>query len=202
MAKKKIDFSKYADLHESKEITGKDGTKVTVRDHIPYADKIAMATEIIENYVMIHDDSCCYESHMLPAARIKAIMKYYTDIPVDDADEKEVADFAINNGLIEQIREFIHDDYYEAEDIYVTLLRSVMDNYDDDQSLKKAIKTSFGFLFNGEDITESLAKAEMTKDTMFKALDALNRKEQEEAGKMDKGRMNIGGKILNFAKKE
>ena len=202
MRKKKIDFKKYADLHEEKEIVGNDGTKVIVRNHISYADKIEMATEIIENYIMIHDDSCCYESHMLPAARIRVIMKYYTDVPVDDAEDSEVADFAINNGLIEPIRDYIHDDYYEAEDIYVTLLRSVMDNYEDDQSLKKAIKTSFGFLFNGEDITESLAKAEMTKDTLFKALGAINKKEQEEASRMNEGRLNVGGNILNFAKRE
>ena len=58
------------------------------------------------------------------------------------------------------------------------------------------------FLFNGEDITESLAKAEMTKDTMFKALDAINKKEQEEKEKMNGGKLKVAGNILNFAKRE
>jgi hypothetical protein len=130
------------------------------------------------------------------------MVKYYTDVPVDDVDANEVCDFVINNGMIAQIREFIHDDYYEAEDVYVAMLNMVIDTYTDDMSLKKAIKTSFGFLFNGEDITESLAKAEMTKDTMFKALDAINKKEQEEKEKMNGGKLKVAGNILNFAKRE
>ena len=202
MRKKKIDFKKYADMHDETELTGKDGTAIVVRSNISYADKIEMAKWIVENYVMIHDDSISYESYELPAAMIMAVMKYYTNVPVDDADLYDVADFAINNGLIGQIREYIHDDYYEFEDIYVTMIRGVMDNYDDDQSLKKAIKTSFGFLFNGEDITESLAKAEMTRDTMFKALNALNQKEKEESEKVNNGKLNVGGNIISFAKKK
>lgn len=202
MRKKKIDFKKYANMYEEHELTGKDGTNITVRDHISYADKIQMVQEIIENCVMIHDDSCCYESVQIHAERIKSIFKYYTNVPVDDADANEVADFAINNGLIGQIRDIIHDDYYEAEDIFITMMNMVMDTYEDDMSLKKAIKTSFGFLFNGEDITESMAKAEIAKDTMFKAFDALQRKDQEEHEKMESGKMKVGNNILNFARRE
>ena len=202
MKKKNINFKKYADMHEEKELVGKDSVAITVRNHISYADKIAMAQDLVENYVMIHDDSISYESYEMPAAYIWAVMKYYTNVPVDDADIHEVADFAINNELWNAICEFINDDYYAFQDIYRKLIRSVMDNYNDDQSLKKAIKTSFGFLFNGEDITESLAKAEMTKDTMFKALDALNQKEKEESEKVNNGKLNVGGNIISFAKRE
>lgn len=202
MRKKKIDFKKYADMHEEAELTGKDGVQIIVRSHISYADKIQMAKDVIENYVMIHDDSISYESHELPAAQIMAIMKYYTNVPVDDAEIFDVADFAINNELIDPIREYIYNDYFEYIDIYETMLRSVMNNYDDDQSLKKAIKTSFAFLFNGEDITESMAKAEIAKDTMFKALDALNQKEKEESEKVNNGKLNVGGNIISFAKRE
>ena len=189
MKKKAIDFKKYADMHENKEIVGTDGTKVVVRDHISYANKVAMAVALVEENVMIHDDSVCYESFAMPAERIKGIMKYYTDVPVDDADAQEVADFAINNGLIGQIRDYIHDDYYEFEDVFVTLIRSVMDNYEDDQSLAKAIKTSFGFLFTGEDVTETLAKAEAAKDTVFDALGALREKEAQDESKMKDGKL-------------
>lgn len=202
MKKKAIDFKKYADMHENKEIVGTDGTKIVVRDHISYANKVAMAVALVEANVMIHDDSVCYESFAMPAERIKGIMKYYTDVPVDDADAQEVADFAINNGLIGQIRDYIHDDYYEFEDVFVTLIRSVMDNYEDDQSLAKAIKTSFGFLFTGEDVTETLAKAEAAKDTVFDALGALREKEAQDESKMKDGKLKVEGKLLNFAKKE
>ena len=189
-------------MHEETELTGKDGTVIVAMDHISYADKVNMAKDVIENCVMIHDDSCCYESHMIYAEKIKAMVKYYTNVHVDEASAEEVCDFMINNGLISQLRDYIHDDYYEAEDVYVSMINMVMETYDDDMSLKKAIKTSFGFLFNGEDITESLAKAELTKDTMFKALDAINKKEQEEKKKIDDGKLKVGNNILNFARKQ
>lgn len=198
MKKKKINFKKYADAHEETELVGKDGTSITVRNHISYEDKVQMAKDVIENCVMIHDDSCCYESHTIYAEKIRAMVKYYTNVQTDDATAEEVADFVINNDLLGAIQEYIHDDYYQAEDVFITIMNMVVDTYTDDMSLKKAIKTSFGFLFNGEDITESLAKAEMTKDTMFKALDAINKKEQEVNG----GELTVGGKILNFAKRE
>ena len=95
MRKKKIDFKKYADMHEEKELIGFGDTKITVRNHIPYDDKVQMAKEVIENCVMIHDDSCCYESVDIYAEKIKAIMKYYTNIQVDEASAHEVADFVI-----------------------------------------------------------------------------------------------------------
>ena len=202
MRKKKIDFKKYADMHEEKKLTGNDGTEITVRNHIPYEDKVQMARDVIENCVIVHDDSCCYESYEISAEKIRAMVKYYTNVPVDDASAYEVADFVINDGLILQITEYIKDDYCEAEDIYITMLDAVVDTYTDDMSLKKAIKTSFGFLFNGEDITESMAKAEMTKDTLFSALNAINKKEEEAQKNIDEGRLNVGGNILNFAKRE
>ena len=62
MEKRKFEFEKYADMHDEKEVTGKDGTKVMVRDHISYAEKEAMANEMAENMIMIHDESCVYES--------------------------------------------------------------------------------------------------------------------------------------------
>lgn len=198
MKKKKINFKKYADAHEETELVGKDGTSITVRNHISYEDKVQMAKEVVEASVRIHEDSCCYESHLTYAAKIKAMVKYYTNVQTDGATAEEVADFVINNDLLGAIQEYIHDDYYQAEDVFITIMNMVVDTYTDDMSLKKAIKTSFGFLFNGEDITESLAKAEMTKDTMFKALDAINKKEQE----VNVGELAVGGRILNFAKKE
>ena len=202
MRKKKIDFKKYRNMCEETELVGKDGVKISVRDHIPYEEKINLCRDIIENCVMVHDNSCCYENINIHAERIKAIMKYYTNVPVDDAEATDVCDFAINNGLLGPIREYIHDDFYELEDVYITMMNMVIDTYTDDMSLKKAIKTSFGFLFNGEDVTESMAKAELTKDTIFKALDALQKKEQEESEKIDNGKLTVSGKILNFAKKK
>lgn len=201
MRKKKIDFKKYADMHEEYELDGKDGTKIVVRDHIPYADKVQMCRDIIENCIMIHDDSCCYENVNINAERIKAVVHYYTNIPVEGADAQEVADFVINNALIGQIREYIHDDYMEAEDVYITMLNMVIDTYEDDMSLKKAIKKSFGFLWSGEDVSESMAKIAAEKGVLFDAMDALRKVNQKKEEEIDHGQLTVGGNVISFAKK-
>ena len=43
MKKKKFSLKKYKDAHEEKEITGADGTVITVRNHIPFEEKEKMA---------------------------------------------------------------------------------------------------------------------------------------------------------------
>jgi isochorismate hydrolase len=55
-------------------------------------------------------------------------------------------------------------------------------------------------LLSESGIVDTLAKAESTTDTMKKMYDAYRRAEDEE--KMKKpGKVNVGGAILNFAKK-
>lgn len=202
MRKHKIDFKKYADKCEEVEVVGKDDTRVIVRTHIPYADKIKIAQEIVEQGLMVHDDSICYEGYMMRSLKMMKVVEYYTDIKVEDADPMHVADFLINNELWHKIEDVVEDDWYETMEVFFPMLNAVTSSFTDDRGLTKAIRTSFGFLFNGEDITESLAKAEATKETVYKALGALQDKEKEEQENIHEGLLNIGGKILNFSKKE
>ena len=198
----KIDFKKYADRHEETELVGNDGTKIVVRSHIPYEDKMQLCRDIIENCIMIHDDSICYENVGIEAERIKAIVTYYTNVNTEGAEAGAVVDFVVNNGLRPQIMEYIEEDYNTTEDLYITIHNMVIDTYTDDMSLKKAIRKSFGFLLTGEDITESLAKAEATSGVLFDALNALRDKEKEKEEKIDHGKLSVGGNIINFAKKK
>lgn len=202
MKKHKINFKKYADMSEVVEVTGKDGTVVKVMTHIPYEKKLAMVQEILEEGLMIHDDSICYEGYVIHAVRMKKILEYYTDVNVDGADATEVADFLINNHLMNEIENAIQDDWRYVLDIFYSMMDGILETYEDDKGLTKAIRTSFSFLFNGEDITESIAKAEAAKDTIYKAIGALNEKEKEEQEKMHDGLLTVGNNILNFSKRE
>lgn len=202
MKKHKINFKKYADMSEVVEVTGKDGTVVKVMTHIPYEKKLAMVQEILEEGLMIHDDSICYEGYVIHAVKMKKILEYYTDVNVDGADATEVADFLINNHLMNEIDNAILDDWRYVLDIFYSMMDGILETYEDDKGLTKAIRTSFGFLFNGEDITESIAKAEAAKDTIYKAIGALNEKEKEEQEKMHDGLLTVGNNILNFSKRE
>ena len=202
MKKHKINFKKYADMSEVVEVTGKDGTVVKVMTHIPYEKKLQMAQEILEEGLMIHDDSICYEGYVIHAVKMKKILEYYTDVNVDGADATEAADFLINNHLMNEIDNAIQDDWRYVLDIFYSMMNGILETYEDDKGLTKAIRTSFSFLFNVEDITESIAKAEAAKDTIYKAIGALNEKEKEEQEKMHDGLLTVGNNILNFSKRE
>ena len=197
MKKHKIAMKKYADMHEEIECAGKDGVVVKVRNHIPYEDKIAFAKEWIENVMMVHDDSCCYVSHEQRMYEIFLIAKYYTDIQTEGVTPQEIMDFMINDNLIGPVTDAMDRDRDELIELFYGLRDGFETRFNDDRSLARAVRTSFGFLFNGEDITESMAKAEITKDTMFNALSAL----QEKEANINHGQMKVGGNIIDFTKK-
>lgn len=198
MEKKKIDFVKYSEMHDEEVINGADGVQVTVRNHIPYTEKYRMAQEMVEQNVIIHNDSCAYDSYRDSAVWKLKVLEYYTDVDTETVTPEEASDFLINNRLADQLMEIVGDDLGEVEEIYFTMRDGVIQTYEDDHSLKHALKTSFGFLFNGEDLSESLAKAETAGGTLFEALAALHNEEK----KKNPGRIDVGGTILSFAKKE
>lgn len=202
MQKEKFDMSKYADMHEEHEFKGKDGAVITVRDHIPYEQKEQMAQEIAEAVLVIHDESCVYVAHTYEEVEKYMIAKYYTNIDTDDVSAKEVCDFLINNEVLGDIIACVWTDFGIVLDIYEMLKNAYIDTYEDDKSLKRAIRTSFGFLFNGEDLAESMAKAENTNSVLMNALEALRNAETQKKENVNNGKLTIGGNVINFAKKE
>ena len=204
MKKHKIkSIANYADMHDETVLEGKDGTNVTVRDHIPYSQKIEMARRTAEETIMIHDDSCWYFNYMENAIMYKYVAEYYTDINTDGIEAEQIVDYLVNNNLLYKILDYINDDYRMVMDLYNGITNSYSTTFDDDRSLRKAVRTSFGFLFNGEDITESMAKAEMTKNTIYNALNALHSKEEKDEKNLNHdGTLSIGGNIIQFGKKE
>ena len=202
MEKKKINIKSYTDTHSEKTIKCDDGTEITVRDHIPYTQKEYMANELLEDSTVIHDDSCVYTSIEADKNKLYLVAKYYTDIDTDGEDPIDVADFMINTGIAGQIMEYIRNDFDYVIDIFYNLYDAIDIVYKDDTSISKALRKSFGFLFNGEDVTESLAKAEAMKDTVYEAINAFRKVEKEKAENLDNGTMTIAGNIINFAKKK
>lgn len=202
MEKRKFDLSKYADDYECVRIDGRDGEFISVRSHIPYVEKENMAREMAERLVVIYDDSCVYKSSEYDKVKKYLVAKYYTNIDTDDHTPEEIADFFINNDMWHSIGRECGWDYTIAENIFNALYDAVKKTYEDDKSLTKALRTSFSFLFNGEDITESIAKAEAVKDTVYEAVNAWRKVEKDKEETIDNGTLKVGGNIINFAKKE
>lgn len=202
MEKRKYDLSKYADEHREACVRGEDGTEVTVRDHIPYAEKENMAHEMAERLIVIHEDSCVFQNSEYDKVKKFLTAKYYTDIDTEDMTEEEVADFMMNNEVWRPVESECGWDLSIVCGIYDAIFKAVKDTFEDDKSITKALRTSFGFLFNGEDVTESLAKAEIMKNTVYEAISAWNKAEKDKEETIDNGTLKVGGNVLNFAKKE
>ena len=201
MNKKKIDITKYADMHEEVTVVGKDGTSIVVRNHIPYNEKDNMAVEMIQYTARVHDDSIVYIGYDKDKIKLYMIAKYYTDIDTTDVDVGAISDYFINNEMLDQVCDIVGKDFEFVMEMYYTLYDATADTMADDKSISKALRTSFGFLFNGEDVTESLAKAEAMKDTIYEAIGALRKVEKEKENNINNGTMSIDGAILNFSKK-
>ena len=105
MKKKKFSLKKYTDMCVECEIAGADGTVITVRNHISYAEKEEMARDMAEHMLMIHDDSCVYVSDQYDKYEKLMIAKYYTNINTEGLDANSVADFFVNNELFKKIEE-------------------------------------------------------------------------------------------------
>lgn len=201
MEKIKFELDKYADMHSETDVVGKDGTKITVRNHIPFSEKEAMAKEMAMVLIIVHDDSCLYDSSEYEKIEKYMIAKYYTNIDITDVEARDVADFFINNDMMDSINEIIKEDFDVVCDILWRIDDSITKTYEDDHSIAKAIRTNFGFLFTGEDITESIERAEGIRDTLFEAIGALRDVEREREEKLNNGKVVIGGNLINFAKK-
>ena len=201
MEKRKYDFKEYAQTCEERKIE-KNGVEVCVMIHIPYKEKEDMAKEMAENLIMVHDDSCVYVSSEYDKVLKLMIAKYYTNIDTTDADAYDVIDFMINSGVFEDIEYWIEEDLAIVLGIYKAIVDAFVTTYKDDKGLTKAIRTSFGFMFNGEDITESIAKAEAAKDTIYRAVGALRRESGKGENALNNGEMNIGGQLINLARRD
>ena len=192
------------DIHVEEQPIGivKSGdVSVGAVQRIPYQEKEKMAKEMAEHVLTVHDDSCMFESHEYDKMFRLMVVKYYTDIDTDGVDEYELIDFMTYTGLWNELFEFIESDVSVVINIYQSIVANLIMTYADDKSIAKALRTSFGFLFNGEDITETLAKAEAMKDTVYNAIGAYRQLEQEKEEKINNGKLSVGGAIINFAKK-
>jgi hypothetical protein len=186
----------YTQEVQTKVIEYKD-MKITVKDRIPYADKQVAAQELVEKTTVM--DERLGITYTLPTYDLVEnyiFLKYYTDLDVSDIqtedDYRALFEFAYDAGLTESdMREFVCQDikYLKAiEGRYRVALAAV---FEEERSLGHQVKQLLD--------TSPDTNNEETRELIEKLIDmkgALLEKENKPANGM-----NVGGTVINFAKK-
>ncbi len=187
------------------EITGKDGTRVTVKTHIPYEEKEAMAMELLlytnatDNETFVMFDS--YKRVLLEAV---LIAKYYTDIDLTDFGEDEgwciLMDWLVMNEVYGQLMEVTAEDRQMVTEINRLMTEATRASYASEHNLGVKVQKLLGEgVLESEDMFTSMAKSEEVNNVMLQLVGAY--REQQKAEKNRK-KMDIGdGVVVNFAKK-
>lgn len=179
---------------------------VCVKTWLPYSEMEAMAIEMAERTLLFDNEAgvACI-GHRANMVKGYLMAKYFTDLDIVDCDPEEVYDILTNSGLYEKIEEKIFDILWRVEDIYHAVCHNMIDTYKCENSLAYKLEKTFGFLFSGEDVTETMAKSELINGQMIDMLGVfLNHKKEQEmlnVGKQDKAKLRVGGALVNMAKK-
>lgn len=198
MEKIKFDISGAAEKHNEEKLQIGE-QELIVRDHIPLDDKIKMATELVQVGATINEEQKLMSKGVLwDEVKLYLIMKFYTNLDVEDLEFNDVVDWVINNNLPPLLEDIIYADIIYVEGLAYQMLENSKAAYDKENSLSTAIMTTFGFLLNGEDITETLAKSREISEQMLTAAEQMNKSQQ----KADAGKVKVGGNIINIGKKK
>lgn len=206
MKKVKVEMSK-----EKMEVSEKEvavlGKQITVVNKIPYAEKEKFAMELANSIMSTNDDiGFAYESHHRIMMQRYFVVKYYTNMLLDDVIEQDALykmyDLILNSGAYEEIEEWASVDIMYAVGLANDILRAAIDAYNHEHSLSCRLNKFIGSTLDSDgDIAEQLAEGTNIKDTMLKMFDALREKEQRDSESIE-NQMKLGGVVLNFAKKD
>lgn len=186
------------------EILGKDGTRVTVKKHIPYDEKEAMAMELLLYTNATDDDAMVmYDSYKKVLLETVLIVKYYTDIDLTDFGEEDdwrvLMDWLVMNEIYNELMDRTAEDRQMVTEINRLMTNATRTSYASEHSLGVKVQKLLGDdVLENEDVFTSMAKSEEVNNVMLQLVGAY--REQQKAEKNRK--MDIGdGVVLNFAKK-
>lgn len=165
------------------------GQKVQVKTYLPYKEKIECAKELVSRAAVFDESGAAYWGYLKDAVCVLLYLKAYTNADVS-AYESEDGLLALMDGdglatLMDadallgrddvELRHFVwaaREDWGKVEDLADAMFGSAAKVHEKQCSLENKIKESFGFLFDGKDLTETLAQA---KDVNEQMIDHLGR---------------------------
>lgn len=196
MEKKKYQM-KLADYEMAEDVTI-GGEVIRVKPRIPLDQKMQLASELVQMIAAEDEEAgIVTRSSLENVCELYLIIKYYTDVDLEDVGVEQVYDWIIGYDAYGRIKDIVMGDYWEVTYMVDQMFDGVKETYQAQHSLAHAVKTSFGFLFDGRDITEVLAESRGVGDQMVEMIGRLD----EAAKKDDAGHVKVGGNVINIGKK-
>lgn len=155
------------------------GQEVTVRDRISYKEKLDAAEEHVARIAVFDEENgLCYVTHLDDAIKTFTMLKVYTNMDMSEYDSLdgicELADKMAEENT-DNFYEFIQRDFDALMDLSDKLYYNVMNVFEQTHSLAHRFAKSFGFLFDGKDLTETLAEAREVSEQMIDHLGAIQK---------------------------
>lgn len=174
---------------------------VHVKSYIPFDQAEAMAIEWAERSMVFDEENgFAAVGHMATIVEEYLILKYFTDFPLDDLSPEEVHDYLHRSGTYDKlVRPIITGNMSPVWTMYCSLSENMKGQFEKSHSIGTLLKKTFGFLFTGEDISETLAKSADITNRMVEVMEVF--KEHSKDTKKNSPKMKVGGVTLNFAKK-
>lgn len=153
------------------------GKELHVWNRIKYKDKLEAANELA-SMMGVFDEvhGVAYINYMEDAVKWYIRLEYYTDMDVMEyKDYDKLAELMdiVEEADTHEFEEFIESDFQTIDSLAYKLFCNAADVFDREHSIEYNIMKSFGFLFDGQDITETLAQAHEVNDQMIEHLGAI-----------------------------
>lgn len=153
------------------------GQEALVKDRIPYKEKMEAAEEYAARATVFDEElGWAYDSPLGDAIEKYIRLKYYTNIDMskyDDYDGLCQMMDDIGEYPIEEFENATQKDWNILYELCWMLQSNAETAFEKEHSLAHRIKTSFGFLLDGKDLTQSLAEAREVNEQMIDHLGAL-----------------------------
>lgn len=194
MEKKMIKIDVTEQMKETTTIQDKNGNAVNILKRIPFTDKEAFVQELAARALSTDEETgLCYVNALFDIIYTYLFVKYYTDIDTEWVSEVEdfrkLYDYCTINGICDTCTLDNAKDADVLREHWWRYSQAVIQLYEKQHSLEQMAKTIFN-----TDYT-------MENEEARKLIEQLIDMKRVYNNKTDRPANNVGGGILNFAKR-
>lgn len=160
------------------------GKECRVKSRISYSEKIDAAQTLASKEAVFDEDrGIAYVGYMEDAARMFVRLAYYTDLDMAEYGSYDgmvkLMDMVEQEEMIDEFIDMTGCDFDTVEKLAYTIFNNARVIFEKEHSIGYRIEQSFGFLFDGQDITQTLAQARDVNEQMIDHLGIIMNAKQE-----------------------